>query len=124
MAFLLVFLGGGLGSVARHSMSVLTTKLFGVQFILSTLTVNLLGSFMMGMVVEYFALKIDLPQQGKLFLTTGFLGGFTTFSAFSLEVALLHSRGAILAAALYVVASILFGVLSIFSGMSLVRVMS
>lgn len=121
MSFLLVFLGGGLGSAARFGVSVMTTKLFGIQFLLGTLSVNVLGSLLMGIVVEYWATKSGLPQQGKLFLTTGFLGGFTTFSAFSLEVAMLHSRGEFLQAGLYVVASILLGLGSLFAGMALIR---
>ena len=121
MSFLLVFLGGGLGSAARFGVSVMTTKLFGIQFLLGTLSVNVLGSLLMGIVVEYWATKSGLPQQGKLFLTTGFLGGFTTFSAFSLEVAMLHSRGECLQAGLYVVASILLGLGSLFAGMALIR---
>lgn len=121
MSFLLVFIGGGLGSTARHGVSVLTVKLFGIQFLAGTLLVNTLGSFLMGVVFEYWAAKSGLSQYGKLFLATGFLGGFTTFSAFSLEAALLHSKGELLQAALYVVASVLLGVTSLYGGMFLVR---
>ena len=121
MSFLLVFLGGGLGSVARYSVSIMTTKLFGIQFLLGTLVVNTLGSFMMGLIVEYFAAKGGLPQQGKLFLTTGFLGGFTTFSAFSMEVVLLHSKGGLLQAASYTLASVFLGVSSLYAGMLFIR---
>lgn len=121
MSFLLVFLGGGLGSTARYGVSVLTTKIFGVQFLLSTLLVNVVGSFLMGMIVEYWLTRSGLPQHGKLFLTTGFLGGFTTFSAFSLEVVLLYSRGQLLQATLYVVASFILSAGSLFAGMSLIR---
>ena len=65
--------------------------------------INVLGSFAMGLIAEYFALRRGLPQHWRLFLTTGILGGFTTFSAFSLEAALLYERGQIGGAAIYVV---------------------
>ena len=121
MTFLWVFLGGGLGSMARYGMSVLTATMFGIQFLLGTLVVNTLGSFMMGLIVEYFAAKGGLPEQGKLFLTTGFLGGFTTFSAFSMEVVLLHSKGGLLQAASYTLASVFLGVSSLYAGMLFIR---
>ncbi|QPT40042.1 camphor resistance protein CrcB [Oligella ureolytica] len=121
MSFLLVFLGGGLGSVARYSVSIMTTKLFGIQFLLGTLLVNVLGSFLMGLAVEYWALKSGLSEQTKLFLTTGFFGGFTTFSAFSLELVLLWSKGEFLQATLYVIASVLLSVAALFVGMALIR---
>lgn len=121
MEFLLVFLGGGLGSAARHGVNVLAAKLWGVQFPIGTLCINILGSFAMGVVVEYWAVKSGFPQQGRLFLTTGVIGGFTTFSAFSLEVALLNSRGELVLAALYIVSSIALGVGSLYVGMAFVR---
>lgn len=121
MSFLLVFIGGGLGSTVRYGVSVLTVRLFGIQFLVGTLLVNVLGSFLMGVVFEYWAAKSGLSQHGKLFLATGFLGGFTTFSAFSLELVLLHSKGELGQAVLYGVASVLFGVVSLYGGMFLVR---
>jgi len=121
MEFLLVFLGGGLGSATRHGVNVLAAKLWGVQYPVGTLCINILGSFAMGLVVEYWAVKSGLPQQARLFLTTGVIGGFTTFSTFSLEVALLNSRGEIMLAGLYIVGSLILGIGGLYAGMALVR---
>jgi CrcB protein len=75
----------------------------------------------MGLTAEYFALKAGLPQHLRLFLTTGILGGFTTFSAFSLEVALLYERGDLAGSAIYIVASVVLSVAALFAGMAIVR---
>ena len=88
MNYLIVFGGAGLGGALRHGVNVAAMRLGFTAFPIGTLTVNILGSFLMGLIAEYFALKGHLPQSWRLFLTTGVLGGFTTFSAFSLEVAL------------------------------------
>src|SRR5699024_32184 len=106
MEFLWVFLGGGIGSATRHGVNVLTARLWDVQFPIDTLCINAIGSFAMGVVVEYWATKSGLPQQARLFLTTGVIGGFTTFSTFSLEAALLNSRGETLMAGLYIAGSL------------------
>src|SRR5580693_5648091 len=90
MGYLIVFLGGGLGAALRHGVNLAAARLFGMGFPYGTLVINVLGSLAMGLIAEYFALKIGLPQRWRLFLTTGVLGGFTTFSAFSLEAALLY----------------------------------
>lgn len=121
MNFLLVFLGGGLGSVSRHGVNVIAARFWGSQYPLGTLCINVLGSFAMGVVVEYWALKSGLPQQARLFLTTGVIGGFTTFSTFSLEVALLNSRGEALSAGLYLLASLILGVGAVYAGIAMVR---
>ncbi|MBS0342779.1 MAG: fluoride efflux transporter CrcB [Proteobacteria bacterium] len=122
MEFLLVFLGGGVGSATRHGVNVLATRLLGTNYPVGTLCINVIGSFAMGLVVEYWALKSGLSQQARLFLTTGVIGGFTTFSTFSLEVALLNARGEAVAAVLYVIASIVLGIGALYSGMALVRI--
>jgi CrcB protein len=75
----------------------------------------------MGLIAEYFALKGSLPQHLRLFLTTGILGGFTTFSAFSLEAALLYERGQLAGAAIYVVASVVLAIAALFAGLAIVR---
>jgi CrcB protein len=75
----------------------------------------------MGLISEYFALKAGLPQHWRLFLTTGILGGFTTFSAFSLEAGLLYERGQLAAAAIYVVASVALAIGALFAGLAIVR---
>jgi fluoride exporter len=77
----------------------------------------------MGLIAEYFALKMGLPQRMRLFLTTGILGGFTTFSAFSLEVALLYERGQLAGAAIYIIASVVLAVGALFTGLAIVRML-
>lgn len=121
MAYLLVFLGGGLGAMLRHGVNVAANRLAGVGFPLGTFTVNVTGSVAMGLLAGYFAFKGDAPQAVRLFLMTGVLGGFTTFSAFSLDTMVLFERGALAQAALYVVASVALSVLGLFVGLSLIR---
>lgn len=121
MGFLIVFLGGGLGAATRHGINILAAGLLGTAFPYGTLFINVAGSFVMGLIAEYFALKSGLPQHLRLFLTTGILGGFTTFSAFSLEAALLYERGQVIGAAVYVVASVVLAIGGLFAGLAIVR---
>jgi protein CrcB len=83
MGFLIVFLGGGLGAALRHGVNLLSARLLGTGFNYATLFENVSGSVVMGLLVGYFAFKGGVPQHWRLFLTTGILGGYTTFSAFS-----------------------------------------
>ena len=83
--------------------------------------INISGSLVMGLIAEYFALKSNLPRTWLLFLTTGILGGYTTFSAFSLETALLYERGQLFAAGLYVLGSVVLAIAGLFAGMAIVR---
>lgn len=121
MNVLIVFLGAGLGGAMRYGVNVAALRLVGAGFPWGTLAINIVGSLAMGLVAEYFALKSGLSQQWRLFLTTGVLGGFTTFSAFSLEVALLYERGEMLAAAVYMLASAVLAVAGLFAGLYIVR---
>lgn len=121
MGFLIVFFGGGLGAALRHGINIVAARAFGTGFPYGTLIINVLGSLAMGLIAEYFALKAGLPQRMRLFLTTGILGGFTTFSAFSLEAALLYERGATLGAAIYVIASVVLAISALFAGLMIVR---
>lgn len=123
MGFLIVFLGGGVGAALRHGVNLLVARYAGTGFPYGTLVINVIGSLAMGLIAEYFALKAGLPQRARLFLTTGILGGFTTFSAFSLEVALLYERGQVAGAAIYVIASVLLAVGALFLGLAIVRVL-
>ena len=120
-AYLIVFLGAGIGGSMRHGVNVASLALFGPGFPLGTLFVNIVGSFAMGALVEWFALKIDPGMAWRLFLTTGVLGGFTTFSAFSLDAALLFERGSHWAAAAYVLLSVALSIAGLFAGLMLVR---
>lgn len=121
--FLIVFLGGGLGSALRHGVNLASAQWSGTAWPAATLAINVLGSLLMGIVAEAFALRSGLPAELRLLLATGILGGFTTFSTFSLEAALLHQRGDTLQAALYVAASVVLGVGGLFAGMAIARAM-
>ena len=119
--FLIVFIGGGIGAALRHGVNLLAARLFGTAFPWGTLFENVTGSFVMGLLAAYFAFRTGSSQPMRLFLTTGVLGGYTTFSAFSLEVALLYERGDVALALAYVLASVLFAVGGLFAGLALVR---
>ena len=121
MNTLLVFVGGGLGAALRHLINVGFARWFGTAFPWHTLFENVSGSLVMGLLAAYFAFKGDASQSWRLFLTTGILGGYTTFSAFSLDAMLLYERGALATAALYVVASVALSLLGLFAGILLVR---
>jgi fluoride exporter len=120
----LVFLGGGLGSALRFSVGLLTLRLFGSGFPFATLAVNVLGSLLMGVVAGYFAFKGEAAQAWRLFFTTGVLGGFTTFSTFSLETFLLHERGQTLLSFAYVGFSLVLSILALAAGLAVVRSLS
>ena len=121
MRFLIVFLGGGIGAASRHGINVLFARLFGSGFPYATLFENATGSLLMGMLVAFFAFKSGIPQHWQLFLTTGILGGYTTFSTFSLDTAVLYERDAYAMAALYIVLSVVLSIAGLFGGLSLVR---
>lgn len=121
MNYLIVFLGAGIGGALRHGVNAGSMRLFGQGFPLGTLVVNVLGSLLMGLIAGYFAFKGDAPQSLRLFLTTGILGGFTTFSAFSLDAALLYERGAIGQAVFYVLGSVLLSLAGIAIGLAAIR---
>ena len=116
MGFAIVFLGAGIGGALRHGVNLAAVRLFGFGFPFGTLIVNVLGSFLMGLLAGYFAYRTGIPQHLRLFLTTGILGGFTTFSAFSLDAALLIERHAYGHAAAYVAATVFFGLAALFAG--------
>lgn len=121
MEYLFVFLGAGLGGAFRHGVNVLALRLFGSGFPSGTLTVNIVGSLVMGLLIGWFAHKADLGQSWRLFLTTGILGGFTTFSTFSLDVAVLYERGEVVAAAIYAALSVVLAISGLFAGLYIIR---
>lgn len=121
-ALLLVVLGGGIGAGVRHGVNIGAARLLGTDFPWGTFAINVVGSFLIGVVAAWFAFRNDAASQSlRLFLTTGILGGFTTFSAFSLDFALLFERGEMFAAVSYVVGSVLLSLIAIFAGLWLVR---
>jgi len=121
MGYLIVFLGGGLGAALRHGANLAGLRLLGSEFPYATLFINISGSFVMGLVAAYFAFIGDASQHWRLFLTTGILGGYTTFSAFSLDAALLYERGELGLAALYVTGSVALSIAGLFAGLWIVR---
>ncbi|MDF2601661.1 MAG: putative fluoride ion transporter CrcB [Methylobacterium brachiatum] len=119
---LIVILGAGLGGGVRYGMNVAVARLLpGFGFPLATLVINVLGSFLMGVLAEGFALRGAAGHPARLFLTTGILGGFTTFSTFSLDAISLYERGEPALAALYVAVSVAGGLLGLIAGMALIR---
>ena len=93
MNYLLVFIGGGLGSSLRHTVNVVSTRALGTAFPYHTFIINITGSTIMGLIAGYLAFQGDASQHWRLFLMTGILGGYTTFSAFSLDSVVLYERG-------------------------------
>ena len=121
MLYLIVFLGAGIGGALRHGVNVSAVRLLGYQFPFGTLVVNVLGSFLIGLLAGYFAFRPGIGQHMRLFLTTGLLGGFTTFSAFSLDTALLIERHSYGLAAGYMVGSVAASVSALFFGLAVFR---
>lgn len=123
LSVVLVFVGAGIGGVLRYAVGVGSGRWLGVEFPWGTLAVNIIGSLVMGLFAGYFAFRAGTPgaQEWRLFLTTGVLGGFTTFSSFSLDIATLWERGATQAALVYGLASLIISILALFSGLWLVR---
>jgi fluoride exporter len=121
MGFLIVFLGGGIGAALRHGVNLASARMFGLAFPYATLIENVTGSLVMGLLAAYFVAKAGVPQHWRLFMTTGILGGYTTFSAFSLDTALLYERGELGLAAVYVLLSVALSIGGLFAGLALVR---
>jgi CrcB protein len=96
-------------------------RALGTAFPYHTLIVNIVGSLVMGLLAGYFALKSDPGQDWRLFLTTGIMGGFTTFSAFSLDTVVLYQRGEVALAAYYVLASVGVSLAALFAGLAIMR---
>ncbi len=117
----LVAAGGAIGASLRHLVGGAMLRMAGMSFPWGTLTVNLVGSFLMGVFIELLARRFGASNELRLFVATGLLGGFTTFSAFSLDVAVLWERGASGPAAAYVVASMVGAVAALFAGLWIIR---
>lgn len=118
---LAIALGGAVGAVGRHYVSVAMTLLMGHGFPWGTIVVNVAGSFLMGVLIETMALVWSPSVEMRALLTVGVLGAFTTFSTFSLDVATLYERGASLQLASYVVASVGVSIFALFAGLRLMR---
>ena len=120
---LLVAFGGAAGSVARFLVGQWSLRQFGPAFPWGTLIVNVAGSLAIGFFVELVARRLNASAEMRLFLVTGFLGGFTTFSAFSLDALALFERGATGTAVAYVAASVLVSLAAVAGGLALGRSM-
>lgn len=116
-----VALGGALGSAARYGVNVWSGRAFGTEFPWHTLAVNIIGCFTMGLLVGAMALRLNVSNDVRAFLTTGILGGFTTFSAFSLDFALLVERKAYGLAGAYAAGSVAASLFAVFAGLYLAR---
>ena len=121
MHYLLVFLGGGLGSTLRHIVNLVSARALGTAFPYHTFIINITGSTVMGLIAGYLAFRGEASQPWRLFLMTGVLGGYTTFSAFSLDAVLLYERGEIALALLYVLGSVVLSIAGLFAGLALMR---
>ncbi|GGE47407.1 putative fluoride ion transporter CrcB [Agaricicola taiwanensis] len=118
----LVMIGGGLGAGARHLVNLAALRVFGVSFPWGTFAVNVIGSFLMGLLAGWLALKFEGGGANiRLFLATGVLGGFTTFSAFSLDATALWDSGQPQLAAAYVMGSVVLALVALVAGLALAR---
>ncbi len=121
-AILLVASGGAIGSVARYLVGVGMARAFGVAFPYGTLAVNVIGGFLMGLFIELLARRFEGSPELRLFIAIGILGGFTTFSSFSLDVVVLWERGELATALFYVLASVILSIGALFLGLWLARI--
>jgi fluoride exporter len=115
-----VFVGAGIGGALRHAVNRIPPAMLS-SFPWATLAVNVTGCFVMGVIAGYFAHRGESGQSLRLFLTTGVLGGYTTFSAFSLDTALLWERGNVSGAVMYAGASLLLSLGAVGGGLLLMR---
>lgn len=121
MNYLLVFVGGGLGASLRHAINVGCARACGFNFPYGTFVINITGSLVMGLIAGYLAFKGEASQPWRLFIMTGVLGGYTTFSAFSLDAVTLYERGEMGLALFYVVGSVALSIAGLIGGLALVR---
>lgn len=113
--------GGALGSALRYLVNVWSARALGMAFPWHTLSVNVVGSFIMGLAVALMAPKLGASLEIRAFATTGILGGFTTFSAFSLDFAMLVERQSYGLAGTYAAGSVLLSLAAVFAGLSFAR---
>ena len=121
MGYLVVFVGAGVGGAIRHGMNIWVGRFLGTHFPWHTFLINIIGSTIMGLVAGWFMFRHDPTGHVRLFLTTGILGGFTTFSAFSLDAMLLWQRHDHLLAALYVGCSVVLSIVGLAIGLWIMR---
>lgn len=122
--WIFVALGGAAGASMRHLVGLVALKSFGEGFPYGTTICNIAGSFLMGLLIELFALRFNVSVEVRLLLTTGLLGGFTTFSTFSLDVATITERGQMGLALFYIALTLAGGILALFAGLSAARALA
>lgn len=120
-AVLWVAMGGAVGAAGRYLVTTQALRLFGPGFPWGTFAVNVTGSLMMGVLAGLFAHRLQVSTEIRIFLMTGVLGGFTTFSAFSLDVSVLVARKDYIMSALYIIGSVSLCVAALFIGLRLAR---
>jgi CrcB protein len=116
-----VGVGGGLGALIRYFLAGAIQPSWWPGFPFGIFVVNITGGLVMGLITGLAALKIQMTPEVRAFLTTGVLGGYTTFSTFSLDSALLMERGAYMQAAAYIVGSVVLSIAALFAGLWIVR---
>ena len=119
---LLVAVGGAIGSLLRYYVGLGSLRLMGPGFPWGTLIVNVVGCFIIGVFAEMIMRRFNASMELRLLLITGFLGGFTTFSAFSLDAITLFERGEVFAGGIYIAASVGLSMLAVMAGLGLMRV--
>ena len=118
---LMVAIGGAIGAIARQQSNQLIMRMFGGEFPIGTIFVNILGSFIMGLLFELFATKITLSDEWRSLIFTGVLASFTTFSSFALDVALLSERNEYYYALCYIGMSVVLSIGAMFVGLWVMR---
>lgn len=124
--WILIFIGAGIGGVLRNAVGLTAMRLFGMGFPIGTMAINIIGSLVIGLVAGWLAFKagVSWSMYARAFVITGVLGGFTTFSSFSLEAAMLVERGQFGHAAIYVLGSVGLSLLGVFAGLAVMRALA
>ena len=124
MIYLWVAVGGGIAALLRYVMSSQVTHWFGNSFPYGTFVVNVVGAFCIGVAIEVFAKTLPHTHELRAFIIVGILGGFTTFSTFSLEVFMLYQKGEWVLALAYILGSVMLAVLGVVLGLNCIRVLA
>ena len=124
MLFISIFLGGGSGALARFILINQINKLVPAQIAYGTISVNIIGALLIGMIYYLILSKLNINENIKVFITVGFLGGFTTFSSFNLEFFKLLESGNFINALIYAVLTFAGTILSFYFGFNLMKVIT
>ncbi len=119
-----IAVGGAVGALGRHFVNVAMGSLLGTGFPWGTVTVNIVGSFLMGVLIHMLAVSWNVSPEMRALLTVGVLGAFTTFSTFSLDVVTMYERDDLLLTGIYIAVSVLASIGALFIGLRLARVVA